>query len=253
MKPIGLVGYGLWSPGFANVTAWREGRPDPEVVKPACELVNKRLRRGSSRFANMLGEVVQQAAESASVDPGAVPTVYGSSLGEIETMVTLLAMLFQEEGKLSPNRFKNSVHNAASGLVSIGTSNTTFSTAIAGGDRSFETSLIEAWAYLDAHGGDVILAVADDRAPAPLDELDDHDALAVAFALRADPGADVPRIQGWRVEPTAPESAARVPDALRHNCAGPGLALLDALLARRPGPVGLSPAEGPQIVVDLAL
>lgn len=251
MKPVGVVGLGLWSVGFADVTAWREGRPDPDVVKPKCELVNARLRRGSSRFANMLGEVVQQAAEAASVDVTQVPTVYGSSLGEIETMVTLLGMLFQEEGKLSPNRFKNSVHNAASGLVSIGTANTTFSTAIAGGDRSFETSLLEAWAYVDTHGGDVILAVADDRAPEPLDQLDDHDALAVGFALRADPAPGTPTIANWRVEAEAPPRAARVPEGLRRNCAGPGLELLDALLAKRSGPIGISPDVGPQVVIDL--
>ncbi len=251
MKPIAVGGLGLWSPGFADVTAWREGRPDPSVEKPPCKLVNPRLRRGSSRFANMLGEVVQQAAEAASLDVRSVPTVYGSSLGEIETMVTLLRMLFEEEGKLSPNRFKNSVHNAASGLVSIGTENTSFSTAIAGGDRSFEASLLEAWALLDAQGGAVILAVADDRAPEPLDALDDHEALAVAFALLADPPAGAPTLAGWRLEEAAPPHQARVPDALRASCAGPGLELLDAILARRAGPVGISPARGPQVVVDV--
>lgn len=253
MKPLGVTGWGLWSPGFADVTAWREGRPDPEVVKPPCKIVNPRLRRGSSRFANMLGEVVQQAAESAELDVSRVPTVYGSSLGEIETMVTLLRMLFEEDGKLSPNRFKNSVHNAASGLVSIGTANTTFSTAIAGGDRSFETSLLEAWAYLEDEGGDLILAVADDRAPEPLDRLDDHAALAVAFALRADPPEGVARIAGWRVAEERPPSSVRADPKMLSNCAGPGLALLDAILARRPGPVCVSPMDGHAVVVDVQL
>ncbi|MCB9595942.1 MAG: beta-ketoacyl synthase chain length factor [Sandaracinaceae bacterium] len=250
MRPIHIVGFGLWTPGFPDPTAWREGRPDPDVVKPPCRLVNARLKRGSSRFANMLGEVVEQAATAASIDVTKVPTFYGSSLGEIETMVTLLRMLYEEEGKLSPNRFKNSVHNAASGLVSIGTENTAFSTAIAGGTRSFEATLIEAWAYLEQEGGSVILAVADDRAPEPLDALDDHEALAIGIALALE--GDGPRLEGLRAgEPV--DRNANLSAALRASCASPGLELLDAVLARRAGPVALSPLGGPQLVADLVL
>jgi len=250
MKAVRVAGVGLWSPGFADVKAWREGRADPEVIKPPCALVGARLRRGSSRFANMLGEVVEQAAAAASIDVTTVPTFYGSSLGEIETMVTLLRMLYEEEGKLSPNRFKNSVHNAASGLVSIGTQNTGFSTAIAGGARSFETTLLEAWAYLEDEGGALVLAVADDKPPEPLDTLDDHGALALAFALAAD-GAG-PTLSNLRRVETV-ERFADVPDALRGNCASPGLELVAAVLDGRTGPVALSPVDGPQMVADLVV
>lgn len=239
MTPIYVTGLGLFSPGYADVTAWREGRPDPAVEKPACKLVNARLGRGSSRFANMLGEVVEQAATDGGVDVTKVPTVYGSSLGEIETMVTLLRMLYEEEGKLSPNRFKNSVHNAASGLVSIGTGNTSFSTAIAGGDRSFETSLLEAWAFLASEGGDLVLAVADDEPPEPLDQLGDHGALAVGFCLSAEPAGAKAKLSALRMGELAPPNA-RVPDELRNNCAAAGLELLDAVLSRRAGAVSIA-------------
>lgn len=252
MKPIAIEGMGLWSPGFADLTAWVEGRPNPDVVKPSCKLVGSRLKRGSSRFANMLGEVVEQAATAAEIDVTKVPTFYGSSLGEIVTMVTLLRMLFEEEGKLSPNRFKNSVHNAASGLVSIGTQNTAFSTAIAGGDRSFETTLLEAWAYLHDVGGDAIVAVADDEPPEPLAALDDHGGLALAFALRVD--GDGPRLTNLRrlaSDVAAPTRHASVPDGLRTNCAAPGLELVDAVVRGRAGLVALSPARGPQMVAEI--
>lgn len=254
MRPIYLTGLGLWSPGFADVTSWREGRPDPTVDKPACDLVNARLARGSSRFANMLGEVVEQAAREGGVDVHTVPTVYSSSLGEIETMVTLLRMLYEEEGKLSPNRFKNSVHNAASGLVSIGTGNTGFSTAIAGGDRSFEVAFLEAWAYLEAEGGHVILAVADDAPPEPLDRLGAHGALAVGFCLSAEPSSRPGlRLSDLRVDPSRePAVPARVPEELRANCASAGLGLVEAFLARRAGRVSLGPVGQAGMVVDVA-
>jgi hypothetical protein len=241
VKPIYVRGLGLFTPGFADVTAWREGRPDASVEKPRCQLVDARLKRGSSRFANMLGEVVEQAASEAGLDVRTVPTVYGSSLGEIETMCILLRMLYEEEGKLSPNRFKNSVHNAASGLLSIATSNTAFTTAIAGGERSFETSLLETWAYVDENGGSAILAVADDRPPEPLDKLGDHGALAIAFALSAEPG-DEPhlRLSNFRRAGGPIEARARVPKELAPNCAAAGLELLEAVLARRAGTISLA-------------
>ncbi len=245
-----MIGLGLFTPGYRDVAAWRDQAHDPAVQKPTCALVDARLKRGSSRFANMLGEVVEQAARAAELDVRTIPTFYGSSLGEIETMVTLLRMLYEEEGKLSPNRFKNSVHNAASGLVSIGTANTAFSTAIAGGARSFEATLIEAWAWLEDEGGTAVVAVGDDRAPAPLDALDDHDALAVGIALSSE--GHGPRLERLR----RAESAARYAEmsaALRASCASPGLELLDAVLSRRAGPVALSPVGGPQLVADLVL
>jgi len=250
--PLRVAGLGLWSPGFADVASWREGRPDPEVVKPPCALVNARLKRGSSRFANSLGEVVEQAARAAALPVERVPTFYGSSLGEIVTMVTLLRMLYEEEGKLSPNRFKNSVHNAASGLVSIGTANTGFSTAIAGGARSFEATLLEAWAYLHDVGGAAIVTVGDDAPPPPLDRLDDHGGLAVGFALVAG-GGPGPVLSEPRLAQGEVARRARVPEALRGNCAAAGLELLEAALLGRAGPVPLSPAGGPQLVADLAV
>lgn len=236
MRPLYVIGQGLWSPGYADVVAWREGRPDPAVERPRCRLVDARLKRGSSRFANMLGEVVDQAATSAGLDVRAVPTVYGSSLGEIETMVVLLRMLCEEEGKLSPNRFKNSVHNAASGLVSIATENRGFSTAIAAGDRSFEVTLLEAWAYLEAEGGALVLAVADDRPPEPLDRLGGHGALAVGLALSVEPPPTLaPRLTGLRPAAELLPCHARVPEDLRRCSAAAGLELLEALADRRAG------------------
>ncbi len=251
MRPLYVTGLGLWSPGFPDVATWREGRAIDGADKPPCKLVDVRLKRGSSRFANMLGEVVEQACAAGGLDVRTVPTFYGSSLGEIETMVVLLRMLHDEEGKLSPNRFKNSVHNAASGLLSIATANTAFSTAIAAGERSFEATLIETWAYLNVEGGAAVLAVGDDRPPEPLDRLGDHGALAIGLAL------SVERPEGSCVALTslrrgeAPSSHARVPEELRRNCASAALELVDAVLSRRAGPVSLALPGRAGMLVDL--
>lgn len=252
MKPIYLRGVGLWSPGFADAAAWRTGTPDPSVGKPRCALIDSRLKRGSSRFANMLGEVVEQAATSGGLDVRVTPTFYGSSLGEIETMTVLLRMLYEEEGKLSPNRFKNSVHNAASGLLSIATANTGFSTAIAGGDRTFEMTLLEAWAFLCTEGGTAIVAVGDDTPPVPLDSLGTYDALAVGFALSAEPDAGAMQLSSLRPADVPLTGHAEVAPTLAPNCAAAALELADAFLARRPGQVSLALPGRPGMGVDLA-
>ncbi len=255
MRPLYVRGLGLWSPGFPDATAWREGRAIEGADRPPCKLIDARLKRGSSRFANSLGEVVEQACAAAGLDVRAVPTFYGSSLGEIETMVVLLRMLYEEEGKLSPNRFKNSVHNAASGLLSIATANTAFSTAIAGGERSFEATLIEAWAYLHVEGGAAVLAVGDDRPPEPLDRLGDHGALAVGLALSVEPPSAGPRVSIANLRRSASVLAgrARVPADLRTNCAAAALELVEAALARRAGTVSLALPGRPGMCADVAI
>lgn len=255
MRPLYVTGLGLWSPGFPDVTRWREGVPELGADKPRCKLVDARLKRGSSRFANMLGEVIEQACTAAELDVRTVPTFYGSSLGEIETMVMLLRMLYEEEGKLSPNRFKNSVHNAASGLLSIATANTAFSTAIAAGERSFEATLIEAWAYLHVEGGGAVVAVGDDRPPEPLDQLGGHGALAVGIALSVDPPSAGPRVSiaNLRRAPSTIEGSARVPEDLRTNCASAALELVHAVLARHPGVVSLALPGRAGMCVDLEI
>ncbi|MCA9609041.1 MAG: beta-ketoacyl synthase chain length factor, partial [Myxococcales bacterium] len=146
--------------------------------------------------------------------------------------------------------FKNSVHNAASGLLSIATVNTAFSTAIAGGARSFETTLLEAWAWLEDEGGAAVVAVADDRAPEPLDAVDDHEALSIGVALSAEGSG--PRLENLRIVAEVSRHAA-MSEAMRANCASPGLELAEAILSRREGPVALSPIGGPQMVADLVL
>lgn len=243
MKPLYVRGVGLWAPHFPTPQAFFAGERDDEARMPPCNLVGGRLKRGSSRFANMLGEAVEQAAMEAAISPSEVPIVYSSSLGEIETMVTLLRMLFEEEGKLSPNRFKNSVHNAASGLVSIGTQNTQFTTALAGGARSFEIAMLEAWALSQREGCDVIVAVADDTPPEPLQAVGDvehHGGLAVAIALSPEPADERPRLIELSNALMNPELEERF-DPFRSNCSAAAVGLAAAYLERKDGPVGFGP------------
>lgn len=238
MKRIFVNGVGLFCPWAGSPEAFVEqlhaphglSGPSDASPKPPCRLIPPRLKRGTSLLTQMLGEVVEQAATYAGVAASDVATVYGSRFGELETAVTLLEMLFRDDGRISPSRFKNSVHNAASGLVSIGTGNRAFSTAIAGGSATFAASFLEAFAYLQSAGGDVILAVGDDALPEPFRASSGHEPLALSFCLGTErrlPNAT--RLQRLRRQGAGerPPALAAAPMArFVGNAAEPGLALL---------------------------
>lgn len=186
MKPIYLTGIALWSIGYRDLDAFVADARDESVVDCSSPWVPSRLLRGASRLTRMLGHVAAVATEKGKVDPRTIATIYSSSYGEIETMVTLLDSIFRGDGQLSPMRFKNSVHNSASGLGSIGMGNQGFSTALAAGPRSFEAAMIETFAWLDEASGAAVVSIADDRLPEPLAVQSAREALAVGLSMQCD-------------------------------------------------------------------
>lgn len=247
MKPVWLTGIAIWSPGYASARAFAAGLADPSVTDCDNPWVPSRLGRGSSRLTRMLGEVAARACAHAGADPKFVATVYGSGYGEIETMLALLETIFAGDGQLSPMRFKNSVHNAASGLCAIGTGNTGFSTAIAAGDRSFEASMIEALLLLGERGGEVVVSVADDALPEPLARQCARQPLAVGLCLSSErPGSGAIASLGdlRRREEAVPLRTSfvdrRLDPALATNPAAHALPLLEAAIRKRPGSVPLA-------------
>lgn len=221
--------------GLAAYASWTFDAARDEA-EPSAPWVPARLLRGSSRLTRLLSDVAARAVQSASADPAEVATFYTSSFGEIDTMVQLLDTIFRGDGQLSPMRFKNSVHNAASGLGSIGRTNTAFSTALAAGERSFEAAVLEAIAYLGTTDAaqDAVIACADDVVPPPFDGAMHREPLGTGVVLSrggargllvasiergTEPVALPPTILGHAVSP-----------ALRANPAAHGLPLLDALV-----------------------
>jgi hypothetical protein len=92
----------------------------------------------------------------------------------------------------------------------------------------------------------VVLAVAEDRLPRPLDRYSDHDALALAFCLDLEPGA---RAHGTLSLPERVEGSATLPEVpraeLAKNPTAWGLPLLHALAASEPATVALSAGPRP--------
>lgn len=258
MRPIHVTGLGLFAPGFASLDAFARGEADPAVNDAPNPWVPSRLGRGTSLLTRMLGECAAQAAADGGLDPKTCATVYGSALGEFETMVLLLDVIFRGDGQLSPMRFKNSVHNAASGLGSIGQGNAAFSTALAGGPRSFEVSMIEALLLSAETECDVAVSVADDRLPEPFAALGPEVGLGVGLALRArvpEGGRVLATITALRQarEPAPPVTSfrGRTLERWAGNPTLSALPLVDAILDGRKGEVLLAHGVPHPYVVTL--
>jgi hypothetical protein len=174
-------------------------------------------------------------------------------------MVTLLDTIFRGDGQLSPMRFKNSVHNAASGLGSIGQGNRGFSTALAGGRRTFEASMIEAIALAAESGGDVVVSVADDALPPPFDTLAPRDGLGVGLCLRSERPASgvLGRVSGLRVGGTTADwpttlRGRAIPERVRANPTVSALALVEAVLSAESSTVPLAHDAPRPFLLDVA-
>lgn len=232
-----MAGIGLWAPGFASPEAWLENRPDPTVTRPSCAMLRTRIGRYASLVARQAVAALEQINARTGVDLSQLPTVFGSAYGEIQTAFDQLDMI-ELEGVPSPARFKNSVHNAASGHFSIATHNMCFTTAIAAGGETFAMCLLEAWAWLEANRGSILVALTEESLPRHLSTVGRYDPLGLAFHLCADPPGTgtMGTLFDLRQRPALPVPPT-IPERLSANPCASGLPLIEALLRRSHGTV----------------
>lgn len=223
MIPVHVAGAGLWTPA--------DGEPDISIVP-------SRLARGSSLVTRAAIHAFSRAVASAKADPARVVTIFGSAYGEIQTAVDILDQI-EKDGVPSPARFMLSVHNTATGLVSIATQAFGFSTALAAGRRTVSAAFLEALAWLDERGGCAAVVLADEPLPAPLDRLGKWAGLSVAFLLSVEPPphGSLGTISNLR---TGSDPFLTGSD----NPVAPALVLFDAILAKRDATVRLDPEDG---------
>lgn len=238
MKPVHVTGVGLWTTGYPSAAAWVAQHPNPASTQPAPSLLRSRIGRYTSLVTRMAVEALEQAAAQGGASLPDVATVFGSAYGEIRTAFEQLDMI-EREGVPSPARFKNSVHNTASGHVSIATGNMGFSTALAAGRTTFAMCLLEAFAWLNAQSGDLIVAVADEPLPEHLGDLGRYEALGAAFLLSSRlPEKSLGQLSNVRNECAGPPP--RLPDDLVKNPCAVAVLLVDAVLRRRGGPIPIA-------------
>lgn len=189
-------GVGLLGPGISN---WQHGvqilrgevpyATAPTVLPlPACLPSAERRRTGAIvRLALAVG---LEATTNAAADPAMLPAVFSSSGGDGANCHEICQDLAGTERALSPTRFHNSVHNAASGYWGIATGATAASNALCAFDASFGAGLLEALAQVQVEHMAVLLIAYDANYPEPLfSKRPIPDAFGVALVLAPAAGA----------------------------------------------------------------
>lgn len=253
---IGLLGPGLadWAGGAALLRTPAAWQNTPTQVPPPARLpATERRRAGAVVKAALV--VADQACAAAGIDPATLATVFASSTGEPANCHALCEALAAPERLVSPTRFTNSVHNAAGGYWHIAVQSRQPSTSLSAFDGSFGAGLLEAMAQCRSSGRPVLLVACDVPYPEPLHgKRPLSDAFGVALLLGAgDTGAV--RI-GVQLQPEAPATGCGHDglDAVRTSIpAARALPLLQALAARRPGPVLLEGLPGLTLQLDIDL
>lgn len=128
-------------------------------------------------------EVMQQAVAMGQADLATIPSVWATAHGEHSAAISLLAMMQRGEGKLSPTKFHNSVHNASSGYASIASGNCALSTTLTGGAELVASALTEAICLMESLDRSVVLVLADEPLLPPFERADATTGLALAFLL----------------------------------------------------------------------
>lgn len=182
---IGLVGPGLadW-PSAERVLAGAAGYDPRPTVLPALECLPPAERRRTGRVVRLALSVGLEATARAKADAAHLPVVFSSSGGDGENCHEICQVLAGADRQISPTRFHNSVHNAASGYWGIATGATAASNALCACDASFAAGLLEALVQLRIEETAVLLIAYDADYPEPMRSVRPiPDAFAVALLL----------------------------------------------------------------------
>ena len=239
-----VTGIGIWARGVKDqatlqaLLADGADPPDSGYEKPKPEAIPARERRRSGELINLAVEVAHQACTAATVDPASVASVFSSALSDTAVTDYMGRKLAETDKLLSPTKFHNSVHNAASGYWSISAGNRAPSTFVSGFRESFGAGLLEAVSLCDDRQEPVLYVAYDMANAAPFNDFAPIDeSLATGFVLTPDTGNNKAASFMLRVD-----KEHRGTDVPRHsflaclaarNYSGPGLTLAEACLIHR--------------------
>ncbi len=245
-----ITGVGLWARGLTSYAAFEaaaacgfSGIGDAAFEPPRPSHIPARERRRAGLLINLAVEVAHQACEHAGVDKASTASVFSSSMGDTTITDYMCRKLAGTERLLSPAKFTNSVHNAASGYWGISAGSRAPSTFVGGFEASFGAGLLEAISQAKGFGGPVLLVAYDVENSSPLaDVCEIGETLGVALVVEAErsrvrnAGFAVPaelRFVGTRSEFPVPRACglAKLAGA---NPMGPALVLLECCIAGIP-------------------
>lgn len=253
-----IDGIALWAPALPGwpsaaaalrgeaVAAARTARPSPPLLAP-----NERRRAPDSVLVALA--VAHAAVAQSGQHAATLASVFTSAHADLAIVDALCSTLATHPLMLSPTRFHNSVHNAASGYWAIATGCRAPSSAVSGYENSFAAGWLEAASQVAADGVPVLLVGFDTEAQGALASVNRSRGL-LGVALVLSPHAGERSL--WRVDwalaagtPSPLLSAAA--QALADNAMADALPLFEALAQAAPARLHL--ALGAARGLDLAL
>jgi hypothetical protein len=233
-----INGAGVWGPGLSGWEVTREilrGNVPyraTETLLPVPGLLPATERRRSSAATRLALGVAQEAVTRGGVEVKGLPTVFGTSVADAETIHVICETLAGAEREVSPTRFHNSVFNAAAGYWSIGTGSHAASTTICAYDAGFAAALLEAMVQCAAGAEHVLLVVYDVPCPYPLSAVRPIDSVfGVSLLLGRDALASCVGRLSAAVEPCRPASPLEDPALEALRLGNPSARALPLLLA----------------------
>ncbi|NLD53729.1 MAG: beta-ketoacyl synthase chain length factor [Burkholderiaceae bacterium] len=166
---VAVIGPGLpdWAAARAVLRGEQAWQHAPSAIHLPATLPPAERRRTSLAVRVALS-VGHQAIASASFDGSDLPSVFASSGGDGATCHLICEALAQQDRRVSPTQFHNSVHNAPAGYWGIAMRATPSSTSLCGYDGSLACGLVEALSQMATSNRPVILIAYDAPYPEPL-------------------------------------------------------------------------------------
>jgi Beta-ketoacyl synthase, N-terminal domain len=240
-----------WQVARAVIRGEQEAAQTP-VARPAPLLLGPTERRRAPDTVALALEVAARACEAAGRSPAELPAVFASTHGDLAVSDYMCETLVATPTLLSPTKFHNSVHNAAAGYWSMGTSSHASYTALSAFRCTFGAGLLEAAVQVACEGKPVLYVVCDIEAKGALSTMaPSRGLLGVALVLgpagKARDGNDDRRRLSLRIstgetcQPTPARSGAA--ELVADNALAPCLPFFEALADDAPTAVTLALSE----------
>jgi Beta-ketoacyl synthase, N-terminal domain len=185
VRGIGLLGPGLddW-PGAVQVFSGAKPYVSRATVLPAPAALPAAERRRTNAVVKLALAIGFEAVNRSGMEASELPTVFTSSGGDGNNCHEICQTLASADRQISPTRFHNSVHNAASGYWTIAAAATPASNVLCAFDASFGAGLLEALTQVVVERTPVLLVAYDVGYPEPLRSVRPiPDAFGVAMVL----------------------------------------------------------------------
>jgi hypothetical protein len=260
-----VEGIGLLGPGLSS---WAQGRQVLEgslpyqsdrCVLPLPMALPPAERRRAGAVVKVSLAVGQEAVTASGLQAADLPSVFSSSSGDAINCHEICNTLASSDRLISPTRFHNSVHNAASGYWSISSGAMASSSVLCARDASFAAGFLEAMTQVVIEQTSVLLVAYDTDYPEPLRSVRPvPDTFGVGLVLS--PQRSDRSLAQWTLEPAhcfTGSAATRLDDATLEQVrssipAARCLPLLRRIAAQSSGEVVLDYLEGLQLAIQVA-